>query len=318
MIKTNLKYADGSIKYWHTCKSCGYEKAYIGSLSKISDVCVKCNPKLKTDKLRKSFEDTTSKLLVTSEGITKNSLNELFVYLPEGLLVYKLSIGSKCLKGNIAGSMSSSGYRVVSINNKKYQLPYLIWVFHYGEPSDTIHRINGVAHDTRIENLSLGRSRKTSDQFILDSCKVHKYKYDYSETIYTHSKDTVTIICKEHGIFEQEAHAHLLGYGCPKCSKTGFKQDNPAILYYLKINSCNLYKIGITNNSVKERYTNKELDDVTIIKEWQYENGADAYNEEQLLLKEFKYCKYTGDPILNSGNSELFTVDILQLDLPTV
>lgn len=318
MIKTNLKYSDGSIKYWHTCKSCGYEKAYIGTINKSSLICSKCNPKLKTDKLRKAFEDTVSNLKLLTEGVTKDSLNEIFEYLPEGILVYKISLGSKALKGMVAGTLSKKGYRVVSLNNIQYQLPYLIWVFHYGEPLDTISRLNKVPWDTRVENLSLGRSRKTNDQFILDACKIHSYKYDYSKTEYIHNKGVVTITCKEHGNFEQEAHSHLNGCGCPKCAKTGFKQDRPATLYYLRVNSHGLYKIGITNNSVKDRYLKQELENITVIREWEYATGVEAFNEEQLILKEFKTLQYKGDPVLSTGNSELFVVDVLQLDSPTI
>lgn len=43
-------------------------------------------------------------------------------------------------------------------------------------------------------------------------------RYDYSLIDYKNAHTKIKIICKEHGIFEQEPRAHLHGYGCPQCS----------------------------------------------------------------------------------------------------
>ena len=58
---------------------------------------------------------------------------------------------------------------------------------------------------------------KTTEQFIEKAKSIHGNKYDYSKVIYKTTKDKVDIICPEHGIFSQEAHNHLQGYGCPIC-----------------------------------------------------------------------------------------------------
>ena len=42
-------------------------------------------------------------------------------------------------------------------------------------------------------------------------------KYDYSQTVYNGSHYFVTVICPEHGPFEQMAKEHLR-YGCKKCA----------------------------------------------------------------------------------------------------
>jgi hypothetical protein len=60
--------------------------------------------------------------------------------------------------------------------------------------------------------------RKTINKFIEEAIEVHGPRYDYSKTMYTHSKNKVTIICREHGEFEQVASNHLLGSGCLKCA----------------------------------------------------------------------------------------------------
>jgi len=45
-------------------------------------------------------------------------------------------------------------------------------------------------------------------------------KYDYSLVEYKTCRKKVAIVCKEHGVFYQEPHGHLFGYGCPECDNT--------------------------------------------------------------------------------------------------
>ena len=59
----------------------------------------------------------------------------------------------------------------------------------------------------------------TTEKFIEKARQVHNDKYDYSQTVYVNTRNKVTIICPEHGAFEQRADSHLLGNGCPECSK---------------------------------------------------------------------------------------------------
>lgn len=60
--------------------------------------------------------------------------------------------------------------------------------------------------------------RLTNDGFILISNILHNNTYDYSLVDYVNAHVKVKIICKKHGMFEQEPRAHLYGYGCPICS----------------------------------------------------------------------------------------------------
>lgn len=48
--------------------------------------------------------------------------------------------------------------------------------------------------------------------------EVHGDRYDYSKVDYKGSHTNVTIICREHGVFEQLPANHLRGSGCPNCS----------------------------------------------------------------------------------------------------
>lgn len=50
--------------------------------------------------------------------------------------------------------------------------------------------------------------------------------YNYSLVTEHKTKDKIKIICKEHGVFEQESKSHTYGIGCPICGSraTGKKQ----------------------------------------------------------------------------------------------
>jgi hypothetical protein len=61
-------------------------------------------------------------------------------------------------------------------------------------------------------------ARKTTEQFIENSIKIHGDTYDYSKVEYVSNKVKVCIICKEHGDFLQTPNDHIGGHGCRKCS----------------------------------------------------------------------------------------------------
>lgn len=164
--------------------------------------------------------------------------------------------------------------------------------------------------------LKCDEARKlTTKEFIEKAKLIHKDTYDYTITEYKTSKEEVQIICPNHGVFTKIAQSHLSGQGCPICTIYGFKKDKPAILYYLKITTKNgdlLYKIGITNYSVTERFNLTELSKIEVLLQRKYTFGYEAYKEEQRILKQFKKFKYKGPNILVNGNTEIFTKNVLK------
>lgn len=60
--------------------------------------------------------------------------------------------------------------------------------------------------------------KKTKEQFIEESIKIHGNKYDYSKVEYINSKQKVCIVCPIHGEFWQTPNKHLCGNSCPKCA----------------------------------------------------------------------------------------------------
>jgi len=59
----------------------------------------------------------------------------------------------------------------------------------------------------------------TAEMFIEAANRVHGDRYDYSNVVYRNQTTHVTIICKEHGAFNQKPMDHIhSGAGCPTCS----------------------------------------------------------------------------------------------------
>ena len=162
-----------------------------------------------------------------------------------------------------------------------------------------------------ISNLS-----KTLNEVLLEFKETHGNAYNYDKVDYKGSHTNITIVCPIHGDFEQLPANHLVGCGCPKCSDYGFNINKPAILYYLKITTEShkvLYKIGITNRTVHQRFNLEELSKIEIVKLEKFEIGADALAKEQEILKKYSEYVYKGVPILVSGNTELFTCNVFEL-----
>lgn len=156
---------------------------------------------------------------------------------------------------------------------------------------------------------------KSKFSFIERSTVAHKNRYDYTSVTYTSGRSPVKIKCPIHGEFEQLPSTHVRGAGCPYCSDTGFNKSKPGILYYLKINGGQAYKIGITNRTINERFSTAELNCIDVLATKYYELGEEAYIAEQQVLRDYKEYKYEGAPLLISGNTELFNIDVLGLDL---
>jgi very-short-patch-repair endonuclease len=54
--------------------------------------------------------------------------------------------------------------------------------------------------------------------FITKARLVHGDRYDYSKVEYTNAKAKITIICKQHGEFQQTPSNHLCKFNCNKCA----------------------------------------------------------------------------------------------------
>ena len=93
---------------------------------------------------------------------TQNELKELFDYDPNtGNLLWKKEFKTRHIKiGDVAGCLSSDKtYKVIGLNRTKYQINYLVWIWHHGHDSITLD--TKLKHtdenklNTKIENLIL-------------------------------------------------------------------------------------------------------------------------------------------------------------------
>lgn len=165
-----------------------------------------------------------------------------------------------------------------------------------------------------------GGVRLTTVEFIEKATKIHDDKFDYSLVKYANSLTKVKIVCPIHGIFEQVPHDHLTGRGCSLCGAVGFKHNLPGLLYYIifKYNNEYYFKIGITNRTIKKRFPASDRTKMIAIRCWEYENGKDAYDKEQQILKEHKDYIYNGNNKIlkynednNAKHKEFFVEDVL-------
>lgn len=68
--------------------------------------------------------------------------------------------------------------------------------------------------------------KKTTEEFIIESKKIFKDKYDYILTNYKTNHDKVKIICSLHGVFEIRPNDHLSKkIGCQKCYNAGISKS---------------------------------------------------------------------------------------------
>ncbi|AFU62275.1 endonuclease [Acinetobacter phage phiAC-1] len=115
-----------------------------------------------------------------------------------------------------------------------------------------------------------------SQDKVIDKFKsVHGDRYDYSLVNYTGCKNKVTIICKIHGEFSQDAAAHTAGKGCDLCARQTLnyrksdyidlcknKHNGKSNFYVLRMREDDgtiFYKIGITVQKLKYRYRSKDM-----------------------------------------------------------
>lgn len=127
-------------------------------------------------------------------------------------------------------------------------------------------------------------------------------------------------MCPKHGEFRQWLYDVTYGTICPLCSDgyKGFDNTKPATVYYLRVKTPDglLYKIGVTNRTVWERYRKPDHELITILKEWYFHDGLEAYKFEQSITRKCRAYRYRGDWrfYCGTGSVELFNCDILGMD----
>ena len=109
-------------------------------------------------------------------------------------------------------------------------------------------------------------SRKSNThEFIKNAIEIHGNKYDYSKSVYINSNKKVTIICKEHGEFEQTPSGHLGGRGCKLCGIETTRQKLTSSTNHFIFKSKKIY--GDKYEYSKVDYINAETKIIIVCKE---------------------------------------------------
>jgi len=93
----------------------------------------------------------------------------------------------------------------------------------------------------------------TTEEFIIKSNNIHKYRYDYTKVSYINNITKIIIICNKHGEFLQTPAVHLSGNGCSICSNVK-KMDKYAFIekaYKIHGNLYNYSLVEYINNITK-------------------------------------------------------------------
>ncbi len=89
-----------------------------------------------------------------NKELTAERLMAALHYDPATGVFTRLVRSSNALAGDVAGGVTSSGYRYISVYGRQYAAHRLAWLYTHGDwPLGEIDHINGVKTDNRISNL---------------------------------------------------------------------------------------------------------------------------------------------------------------------
>lgn len=156
------------------------------------------------------FQQTPSKHLRATYGCRKCAITKQHEKqkLPVDIFIYK----SRALHGD---KFDYSKCQYID-----YQTKVVIICPHHGEFQQTPNsHLNGNGCRQCAIEYTSNKQRRNKEDFVEKANKIHNHKYDYSTVEYTNNVTKVTIVCPNHGIFEQRPACHLKGRGCAKCGK---------------------------------------------------------------------------------------------------
>lgn len=279
----NQIYRNQYQKRFHTCTICGYQGMLAPKLFWNGTGCPSCGAKKASkNKIKNAKASVSQKDMAAKAYKAYPSISEY-----KGVSVYRLHQCSVC---NYVGKMKPDNF----------------WHNGRGCPKCGIKL---GSENKRANMKKIAPSRDKSSKYYSTYPPITEYTGAFEHRFHH------CIVCGHNG--PMTPNNFWRGRGCPVCADSGFDKSAPAILYYLRITTKSepdLYKVGITNRTVKDRYNNIDLAMISVVKEWHYETGADAHKEEQQILKKFRAFLYQGEDVLQSGNNEVFTRDILKID----
>lgn len=102
--------------------------------------------------------------------------------------------------------------------------------------------------------------------------------------------------------------------GCPSCAFHGFNSSKSGILYYVHFENQNLWKIGITNRTILDRFQGEINYDQIPVHVWKG-RGSKCLELEKIVKNSYKALLYNGKwSKENVKATEIFTEDISKLE----
>lgn len=131
--------------------------------------------------------------------LTREELKRCLSYDPEtGVFTWAFRARNSIKIGDVAGSMSRSGYQYIGINGKRYLAHRLAWLYVQGVwPENDVDHINRIKTDNRIANLrdatksqNLGNSKtsRKNTSGVKGVCW-HRHIRKWQATIHMHGKN---------------------------------------------------------------------------------------------------------------------------------
>ena len=194
-----------------------------------------------------------------------------------GLGCYKcghnMSIFSNNDFTNYAKEIHNDKYDYFKVNYIKMNEKVIIICKDHGEFEQTPS--NHITHKQGCQKCANNYLSNTTE-FIEKAIKMHGDKYDYSKVNYINNHTKVSIICNEHGEYEQTPQNHLFGYKCRYCGietmKTNQKTDIDDFIINANIKHNNKYDYSKIN------YINARTKIIIICKKHgEYEQTPDSH-----------------------------------------
>ena len=237
-------------------------------------VCYETNRTMTTQEFIERAKNIHGNKYDYSKVKYKSSKKNVIIICPEhGEFEQRASahlFGQGCLKcGNMRGtekrklSLEEWKLKASTKHNNKYDYSLITEAPNTKDKVKIICPIHG-EFEIRADMHVFGQEcQKCSDirkftlkEWIEKASRIHNNKYDYSKVVYEHSQKKVIIICPEHGEFEQQANAHLLGAGCIKCVTKQYISEPENQLFSL-LNNWNIFNI---NRNDRDTISPSELD----------------------------------------------------------
>lgn len=231
--------------------------------------------------------------------------------------IYRGTVPCKICKGTVddlssfirkAKEIHGNTYTYSNAHYEQYRLPITVTCRRHGDFNQRVsdHLVGKGCN-------KCGNNIQSQEEIINRFNTIHNDFYDYSKVEYKGMHHKIKIICPKHGEFYQRPSDHIFNLqGCPSCGSSCFSTQKPGTFYILRVihGSKEYYKIGITNKTLKQRYSSTH-DKSRLVKCFVYtfQNGYLAQELEYKLLSYYKNQK-ANTAILLSGNTEIVTKDI--------